>query len=368
MINSCKKCLTLETKNNLLLNKICSACRYFEIRKKINWKKREKEFEKEFQNKSSNYDCIIPVSGGKDSTYQILKALEFNLKSIGIFIDTGHMPDIGKKNFENLKRFNIPIIHLSFEKKLFDRLALIGLEEVGDIEWIEALAVNVAILNLALKFKIKKILWGENSQSEYGGPKKFQESKAMLNKIWFKKFGGTYNLTINNIKKKYSLKSSSFTLLKYPNKKKINSIKSLFLGYFFNWDSFKNYEIAKKNGFKNFKKGLPGTIVDYENIDNYHAGIHDYFRYLKTGMGRAHDQVSRLIRRGKISKKKGLKLINQKDGEFPFEYTGISIEKILKELKLSKKKFMELTKKFTNNKIFNKTLNLKFGERPTKKF
>ena len=84
-------------------------------------------------------------------------------------------------------------------------------------------------------------------------------------------------------------------------------------------------------------------------------------------MGRTHDQVSRLIRRGKISKKKGIELIKQKDGEFPFEYTNISIEKILKELNLSKKKFMKLTEKFTNDKIFNKPSNLKFGERPTKK-
>ena len=254
MINSCKKCLTLETKNNLFINKVCSACRYFEIRKKINWKKRKKEFKKNFQTNNGNYDCIIPVSGGKDSTYQILKALEFNLKPIGIFIDTGHLPEIGRQNFENLKRFNIPIIHVFFEKKLFDKLALIGLKEVGDIEWIEALAVNVATLNFSIKLKVKNILWGENSQSEYGGPKKFQESKTMLNKTWFKKFGGTYNLTINKIKKKYSLKSSSFNLLTYPNKKEISSIKSLFLGYFFNWDSFKNYEIAKKMVLKVLKK------------------------------------------------------------------------------------------------------------------
>lgn len=368
MIKYCRKCLTLETENNYLFNdKVCSACKSYEGRKLINWKFREKEFKKIFKIKRNNFDCIIPVSGGKDSTYQICKALQFGLKPLGVFVDTGHLPLIGKKNFENLKDFDVPLIHLSFEKKIFDKLAEIGLRKTGDIEWIEALAVNISVLNIAIKFKVNSILWGENPQEEYGGPKKFQKSKIMIHKEWFQKYGLTYDFSIQDIIDKYKINRPSFNLLKYPHLDDLKKIKAYFLGYFFNWDSFENFKFAKKKGFLSFNKRIPGAILKYENIDNYHAGIHDYFRYLKTGMGRAHDQVSRLIRRNKLKIKEGIKLIEKFDGEFPYSYTNVKIETILKELNMSKKEFCDLSLNYLNNKYFYKPSKLKFGEVPKKK-
>ena len=80
MIKICKKCLTFETYRNKFDSKnICSACIAFSERKKINWLNREKEFINIFKNKKKQFDCLIPVSGGKDSTYQILKAKSFGI-------------------------------------------------------------------------------------------------------------------------------------------------------------------------------------------------------------------------------------------------------------------------------------------------
>ena len=85
-------------------------------------------------------------------------------------------------------------------------------------------------------------------------------------------------------------------------------------------------------------------------------------------MGRAHDQVSRLIRRNKLKIKEGIKLIEKFDGEFPYSYTNVKIETILKELNMSKKEFCDLSLNYLNNKYFYKPSKLKFGEVPKKRF
>ena len=366
MIKVCKKCLTFENyRNKFNRDNICSACIFFEKKKNINWYLRAKEFEKIFVKKKNQFDCLIPVSGGKDSTYQVYKAKLFGLKPLCLYVDTGHLSNIGKINIENIKKFNVDFIHFKIEKKISDILTKIGLIEVGDIEWLENVAINTVALWIAIKFKINKILWGENSQSEYGGPKNMQNSKVMFHNHWFLKFGGTLDLNINKVKKKYKIDHPIFKYLQYPKIEKIRNIKGYFLGYFFKWDAFENYKIAIKNGFQPYNERVSGAILNYENIDNYLSGIHDYFRFLKTGMGRTHDQVSRLIRKKKISIEKGKKLIKKYDGEFPYEYTGIKIEKILKEIDISKKLFNEICFNFTNEKFFVKEKIL-FGKAPKK--
>jgi N-acetyl sugar amidotransferase len=313
------------------------------------------------------FDCLIPVSGGKDSTYQILKARSLGIKPLCLFVDTGHLSKIGQRNLNNLENFNINFIHFKFDKKISNTLSKIGLLEVGDIEWLENVAINTVTLWIAIKLRIDKILWGENSQSEYGGPKNMRNSKVMFHRQWFLKFGGTLNLNIKKIEKKYRINNSAFEYLQYPKLDQLKNIKAYFLGYFFEWDSFNNFEFAKKRGFKAFDRRLSGSLLKYENIDNYLSGIHDYFKYLKTGMGRVHDQVSRLIRRKKISIYEGKKLIKKYDGELPHEYTGVKIEKILNEINISKQKFNEICFNYTNEKLFIKK-KLSFGKIPKKKF
>lgn len=350
----CKNCLVLNTSTNKFIGDICSACLNFEKRKKIDWKSRKKIFLSLFKrDKKSDYDCVVPVSGGKDSTYQVIKLLETGSKPLAVCIDTGHMSDIGKKNLENLRKLGVELCTIKFAKNLSNKLSRIGLIETGDIEWIENMAVNCGVTNLTSKLGIKKILWGENSQNEYGGPASLGESHLLNYKLWLKKFGGQLNLDVKKVSKKYNLILPNL-FLNYLPFKQLKKIKSIYLGYFFKWDGFENYNFVKKYGFKSFNKRVSGSILKYENIDNYHDGIHDYFRYLKIGMGRTHDQVSRLLRRKMISKSKGLEYIRKFDGEFPKSYLNVKLEKILDDIEISNKKFIELSVKYTNWNIFDR--------------
>ena len=91
----------------------------------------------------------------------------------------------------------------------------------------------------------------------------------------------------------------------------------------------KNAMIATMNGFKTHHSAIEGSAVNYENLDNYQAGIHDYFKYLKFGFGRATDLVSNLIRRGVIARQDGLEVVKARDGAFPHTYLDRSLSEIL---------------------------------------
>ena len=106
-------------------------------------------------------------------------------------------------------------------------------------------------------------------------------------------------------------------------------VTGLFLGHFFEWDGLSNALIAQANGFTTYAKKVEGSMVNYENLDNHQTGIHDYFKYLKFGFGRATDIASLHIRRGRITREQGIKIVTESEGRFPWEYLGKSLQEIL---------------------------------------
>ena len=126
----------------------------------------------------------------------------------------------------------------------------------------------------------------------------------------------------------------------------------IFLGYYERWDSLRNYEISKNNGFLAYEPNLEGCYFNFEKIDNNQHGIHDYFKYLKFGFARATDQLSYMIRRDKISRKEAIELVKKLEGKYPKSYMGKSLNDILLKIGITEKKFIEICDNFTNKKIF----------------
>ena len=136
-IKYCKKCIIPEIRPHTEIGEdgICSGCKYFEQRNKIDWNRRKIELEKIFDNfkSSKNYDCIIPSSGGKDSTYQTLKVLEFGLKPLIVTVTTDMLTPIGRKNIENLKNKGVDYIEFTPNPVLRKKINKFTLETVGDL-------------------------------------------------------------------------------------------------------------------------------------------------------------------------------------------------------------------------------------------
>ena len=118
------------------------------------------------------------------------------------------------------------------------------------------------------------------------------------------------------------------------------------------WDGYGNALVAQAHGFETYSHTVEGSIVNYENLDNYQTGIHDYFKFLKYGFGRATDIASLHIRRGRLTREQALDLVARHDGKFPWTYLGKPIEEILAEIDMTLDEFTRVCDRFTNKKLF----------------
>lgn len=353
----CRTCLLPSTKPDLVFDKSgkCSACLNFEQRPDIDWQSRERAFLDFFQGsaKKNTWDCIVPVSGGKDSTYQVLKLKSLGLRPLAVTATTCDLSPIGRKNIDNLRSLGVDLIEVSPNPDVRARLNRLALEEVGDISWPEHLSIFTIPLKLAINFDIEVIVWGENSQNEYGGPGE-SVNATQLDRRWLEEFGGLLGLRLEDLIESFGFDRQDLGVYQYPEATDLEKagVRGLFLGQFFDWNGLSNAILSKANGFSTPGKKVRGSLVDYENLDNHQAGIHDYFKYLKFGFGRTTDIGSNLIRRGIISRQDGLSLVTELDGAYPSEYLGKRLEDILEPLKMSVSEFDAICDRFTNETLF----------------
>jgi len=338
-------------------NGLCSACIAYQKRSDVDWVARKQEFIRivsQFRSSdSTNWDCIVPVSGGKDSTAQVLKVLELGLNPLCVTSTTCDLSEIGGSNIQNIKSLGVDYVEFSPNPLVRAKLNRIGLEQVGDISWPEHVGIFTIPVRAAVQYKVPLIIWGENSQNEYGGPASASDSKV-LNRRWLEEFGGLLGLRVSDLPDIYGIEEKDLIPYKYPPDEELAKVgvTGLFLGYYFPWDGLANFFIAQAHGFHSLGKVIEGSVVDYENLDNYQTGIHDYFKFLKFGFGRATDIVSLYIRRGRISRELGLDLITKHDGKYPWTYLGKSLSEILKPLNLSIAEFDAICDRYTNRSLF----------------
>ena len=357
-MNYCKRCIMPNTRPDQYLNSqgICNACLSYDYQNKINWKKRNTDLLEIIKRKNLSKDrwnCVVPGSGGKDSTYQIIRAKELGLNPVFVTASTCDLSEIGRKNLENIKNIGFDIIEISNNAKVRAKINKIGLQLLGDISWPEHVSIFTAPVKFALAYNIPLILWGENPQLEYGGPEE-SLNNSILDQKWMEEFGGLIGFRVSDLIENHNFKKHELEIYNYPHKDilKKKSILGIFLGYYERWDALRNYEVSKKNGFVAYEPTLEGCYFNFEKIDNYQHGIHDYFKYLKFGFARATDQLCYLIRRDQISREKGIKLAQKLEGKYPKSYMGKSLNKILSKIGVSEKEFIEICDNFTNKKIF----------------
>lgn len=354
----CRNCLLPDSKPDLRLdeNDICAACRSFERRADVDWRDRSKDFLRlvqDFGKNPSPYDCVVPVSGGKDSTYQVLKVKSLGLNPLAVTSQTCDLTPIGRRNIDNLRALGVDHINVAPDPKIRAKLNRVGLTTVGDISWPEHVGIFTIPVRVAVWLKIPLVVWGENSQNEYGGPEE-AAANAVLDRRWLEEFGGLLGLRVRDIPQIDDMSETDLFLYTYPDDQELQELglRGLFLGHFFPWDGLSNALAAQANGFETMGKAIEGSMVDYENLDNYQTGIHDYFKFLKFGFGRVSDIASLHIRRGRLTREDGLRLVKGREGLFPWTYLGKPIEEILEPLGMSVADFTVVCDQFTNRDLF----------------
>ena len=358
----CQRCIMPNTKPDLSFDSkgICNACRNYEKRRKINWKSRSKELAgilKKYRSKNgSNYDCIIPVSGGKDSHFQTITMLNMGMNPLCITSTTDMLSDIGRQNIENLKRLGVDYIEVTDNPVIRRKMNRLALRQIGDISWPEHVSIFTFPIQIAVKFNIPLIIWGENSQHEYGGPAKAVKDNV-LNRRWLEEFGGMLGLRVSDLIGQEGIEKKHLILYSYPQEAELTKagVRGIFLGYYVPWDGYHNALVAQGYGFRTYHRTIEGSLVNYENLDNYQTGIHDYFKFLKYGFGRTTDLACLHIRRGRLTRDEGNDLVKRLDGKFPWTYLGFPLEKVLDEIDISLDEFIKICDRFTNKRLFLKS-------------
>lgn len=358
-IRYCRRCVLPETKPDLRLDDegICNACRNYENRPSVDWDQRWQELQtivaRYAPKDRSNYDCVIPASGGKDSTFQVLKMLELGANPLCVYAHTDKLTGIGRRNLDTMQGLGVDVLEFKTNPVARRKINRIGLRQVGDIAWPEHLTIFTVPVRVAVQYGIPLIVWGENPQNEYGGPAAAAEDKV-LNRRWLEEFGGLLGLRVSDLIGQDGLTRENLIPYTYPSDEALArvGVTGLFLGHFVPWDGYSNALVAQAHGFETWPTAIENAFINYENLDNAHMGIHDYFKYLKFGYGRATDNASMHIRRGRLRRGDAIDICRRFDGRLPETYLGVPLAEILDDIDMERAEFDRICGRFTNKRLF----------------
>ena len=352
----CTNCVMPNTKPDLHFddNGVCDACRSQKDKNySINWQEREQEFltlVKKYK-KHPDYDCVIGVSGGKDSTFQVIKVLELGLKPLCVCFEPTIPTKIGRKNLNNLNNLGVDLIHIKRDPVVYKKLAKEAFIRTGDNEWQNHLGIFTVVPKFAVNFDIPLIIWGESPQIEYGGPAS-SKTRNVLDRQWLEEFGGLLGNRISDMIGVEGLTKRDLSLYTYSSDTDVHrvGVTGLFLGYYFKWDLRSVLKKSKEFGFTVADRAVETTYENFENLDCYSNHLHDYLKYVKYGFGRATDNACLDIRLGYISRKQGIRLVNKYDGRYPIK----AVQKYLEYTGFTQQEFDKIVNSYTNKRIFER--------------
>ncbi|MFX1256297.1 MAG: N-acetyl sugar amidotransferase [Promethearchaeota archaeon] len=358
----CKKCVMPDTRPYIIFNDegICQACINSEKIKSIDYKARFNELESlcdKYRRDDGYYDCIIAVSGGKDShyiTYTMKERLNMNPLLVCVADPFTHS-EVGKQNLTNLtETFNCDLYVFNSGIETFKKATKIGFEELGEpLRYIEVTIYTIPF-KASVAFNIPLIVFGENSAFEYGTSKEENYSALKYVEAGHSSAGEKLSNEIQDYWIEGGLTKKETNAIILPSKEEINRVKPepIFLSYFTGWDDERNYLIAKRYGFKDLHHEWhrEGTLESYGQIDSFAYFTHLWLKYPKFGFSRSTDIASRWIRKGKITREEGINLVMKNDHKIDQR----TLEDFTKFMGYTIRDFWDIVEKFWNQEIFEK--------------
>ena len=353
----CTKCVMPSTRPGITFNEegICSACQAYENRKKIDYGKRYSKLEQlcnkyRGMNGANGYDCMIAVSGGKDSHFQVyvMKELMHMNPLLVTVEDNFPMTNAGIHNLKNISEaFGCDIISMKPNIRVQKIIMRKTFEKYGKPTYFLDRYIYTYPLHMALKFNTPLLVYGENVSYEYGGTnaiETYSSKDQVLNGVG----GGipTEELLDSNI----NMKDLNF--FEPPRENELNKLDPIYLSYFVEWNSFKNYEIAKKYGFHDLTHEWERThhVEQFDQIDSRAYLIHSWMKYPKFGHASATDYSSRMIRYGLISRDEAVKLVKEHDHNLD----PLCVRDFCDFCQYTEKEFWEFIDSFYNTDLFEK--------------
>lgn len=351
----CNRCIIPDTRPGIVLNDdgLCNACISYDTRSVIDWNKRKEIFcdiVKKAKNKRADYDCIVPVSGGKDSTWQIVTCLEYGLRPLAVTLKPPARTNIGQENLDNLISLGVDHIDYQINPVVEKKILYRALVDYGST----AIPMHMAMYNIpmkvAVRFGIPLIVWGENSVFEYGGDE--EESKNFrLNLKWIRICDITHGTTAKDWVSE-DLSEKELTPYYGPTEEQMEKaeVMGIFLGYFFPWDPKTSLDVAVAHGFKVRAEGAKTGYYNYADIDDDFISIHHYIKWHKFGINRLFDNLSLEIRNGRMTRTEAINIIRDSGEQTPHK----DIEKFCRFIGITTDHFFEIIETYRNPKIWKK--------------
>ena len=334
----CKKCTISNQRPRIIFDNdgVCSACKHKEYKEKIDWKKREEALLTlldKHRKKDGSWDVIVPSSGGKDSGY-VAHQLKYKYKMNPLTVTWAPLKytEIGWKNLQSSIDSGLTNLLCTPNSKFHRKLARLCFEELGDAFHVFVLGQISYPFQIALKFNVPLVFYGENGELEYAGDPKHKDTpyKAIEDCIQQNYKGLTFDQLLSfGLKNKDYLSEDDFsksdlTFYKIPPVEKLkeqNILGQHYFSYYHKWTPQENfYYCTEHTGFKPNPERSEGTYSKYASLDDKMDGFHYYMRYIKFGLGRCVEDAAHEIRDGHITRDEGIALMQKYEGEFPKKY------------------------------------------------
>lgn len=318
----CTRCCIPETQEGVNFDEmgVCQACRSAEQKMHINWQEREKELAQILKTAKAkagnNYDCIVPISGGKDSMFQVHVITQvYGMKPLAVTFNHNWYSETGWYNLQNcLETFNIDHIMFTPNRDLVNRLARHSICGMGDTCWHCHAGVGAFPLHIAAKFNIPLIIWGE-SLAESSGRASFFNPVCKFDREYFLRVSA--KLRPEDMICEY-LSSKDLYPFELPSIDECErvGIYGIYLGDYLFWDEERQTEFLRDTyGWRETE--MEGTYKRYKGAECIMTGMHDFTCYLKRGYGRATFHASLDVRNGLLTREEGFELANFYDQQRP---------------------------------------------------
>lgn len=350
-LRRCSRCGLPETYETIEFDAldVCNICLQANFKNEnIDWVRRHEmltELVDNYRGKFS-YDCIVPFSGGKDSTYTLWYLVRnLGLKPLVVQFNHGFMrPNLLKNNEKTFRSLGVDVISFTPNWKVVKLLMKESFIRKGDFCWHCHTGIFSYPMHVAIKFNVPLIFWGEPS-SEYTAYYDYRDDEIEL--VDEERFNRFVNLGLTGedmgeiLRDAQGLDRRDFDPYIYPTSAAMRGaeIKSVALGSFIPWDTKKHFKVIQEelDWQGDEVEGMPPGLYEYEKIECFMQGSRDYIKFLKRGYGRVTQMTALDRRKGEMSATEANKLINEFEGKRP-----PSLDLLLEYMEMSEEEFQEI--------------------------
>ena len=323
---------------------VCNVCRQHDFKQThVDWAAKKSELDAliaEYRGKH-DYDCLVPFSGGKDSTWALYYLVkEYGIKPLVVRFDHGFLrPKVQENTTRVLRKLGVDFLHFTPNWKVVQKLMLQAFLEKGDFCWHCHTGIFSYPMWVAIRYNVPLIFWGEPS-SEYTAYYSYDQPEEVDEK----RFNRYVNLGITAqdmfVRLAGAVDERDLKPFSYPPLKELRRInyRSVCLGSYISWDVKRQAEIIQRElGWEGDEVENVPPQYNYEKIECYLQGVRDYIKYIKRGYTRPAHLASIDIRNGRLTHEQGLDMVHQYEGKRP-----PSLDLFLEFVGLTEKEFLEI--------------------------